>query len=243
MLLTAIAVIDDLGAIIVIALFYTAQLAVVPLLAAAGGLLLLFILNRSGVRVLWPYLLVGALVWICVLLSGIHATLAGVATAAFIPLAKVKGRPDDVASPLHRLEHGLHPVVAFAIVPLFGFANAGVSFAGMAPAALTGAVPLGILLGLIVGKQVGVFGACAALIRLRVAKLPAGASWRQLYGMAMSCGIGFTMSLFIGALAFGDEGTAMNEVKVGVLAGSIISAALAYLLLRLPKRPRVSVRV
>ena len=234
-LLIAIAVLDDLGAIVVIALFYTDGLAAVPLAIAGAGLGLLVACNRLGVRALWPYLLVGAGVWWAVLQSGVHATLAGVAVALTVPIDPTPGRPEAPDSPLHRLEHGLAPWVAFAIVPMFAFANAGVSLAGMGPEAALAPVPLGIVAGLFVGKQLGVFGACWALIRADVVDMPAGASWRQLYGMAMLCGVGFTMSLFIGVLAFGEGSALTDAVKIGVLAGSALSAVSGFLLLRTAK--------
>ena len=184
---------------------------------------------------LWPYLLVGAGVWWAVLQSGVHATLAGVAVALTVPIDPTPGRPEAPDSPLHRLEHALAPWVAFGIVPVFAFANAGVSLAGLGPEAALAPVPLGIVAGLFVGKQLGVFGACWALIRADVVDMPACATWRQLYGMAMLCGVGFTMSLFIGVLAFG-EGSALTEaVKIGVLAGSALSAISGFLLLRSAK--------
>jgi NhaA family Na+:H+ antiporter len=229
--LTALAILDDMGAIAIIAVFYTENLALLPLGLALGGLTLLFALNKAGVMRLTPYLLIGALVWFAVLKSGVHATLAGVAVAMTIPLRPAPGAPDDPESPLHWLEHALQPWVAFAIVPIFGFANAGVSFAGLDASALTGPVPLGIALGLFLGKQLGIAAAAGLAVRLRWAQLPADASWRQFYGVAILCGIGFTMSLFIGALAFG-EGSALGDaVKIGVLAGSLLSALAGYLLL------------
>jgi NhaA family Na+:H+ antiporter len=231
-LLTAIAVIDDLGAIIIIAVFFTSQIAVLPLLAAAVAIAALFTLSRLRVRALWPYLGVGACLWVAVLLSGVHATLAGVVTAAFIPLTRSDGAP----SPLHRLEHALHPYVAFGIVPLFALANAGVAFAGLGAGAVTGVVPLGILAGLVIGKQIGVFGALAAVIASGQAAMPTGAGWRHIHGVSILCGIGFTMSLFIGGLAFGEDLHLQDGVKVGVLAASAVSALMGYLVLRIAGR-------
>ncbi|MBO9712446.1 Na+/H+ antiporter NhaA [Sphingomonas sp.] len=236
-LLTAIAVIDDLGAILVIAVFYTGELSLLPLAGAAAAIALLAGLARLGVRALWPYLAIGLLAWVAMLLSGVHATIAGVAVAMTVPLTPSPGRPEDRASPLHRLEHGLHPIVAFCIVPLFGFANAGVSFSGLGADALLGTVPLGIAAGLFLGKQVGILGACWAMIRLRLAEMPAGAGWRHLHGLALLAGIGFTMSLFIGALAFGEGGGRADAVKLGVLAGSLLSALAGYAVLRRASRP------
>ncbi len=195
---------DDLAAIVIIALFYTAQLHLAYLAAAGGVLFALLALNRLKVMALWPYLLGGLVLWWLVLESGVHATLAGVALAMLIPLRKSPACPDDETSPLHRLEHALHKPVAFLIVPLFGFANAGLSFAGVPASAMLDPVPLGVALGLFVGKQVGVFLTAMAIVRLGWADMPRDASVAQLYGVAVLCGIGFTMSLFIGNLAFGD---------------------------------------
>ncbi|WP_419316809.1 Na+/H+ antiporter NhaA [Caulobacter sp. ErkDOM-E] len=232
--LTAIAIMDDLAAIVIIALFYTAQLHLAYLAAAGGVIVALLILNRLKVMALWPYLIGGLILWWLVLESGVHATLAGVALAMLIPLRKSPAAPDDAASPLHRLEHALHKPVAFLIVPLFGFANAGLSFAGVSPAALLDPVPLGVALGLFVGKQLGVFLTAAAIVRLGWADMPRDASTAQLYGVAVLCGIGFTMSLFIGNLAFGDP-LLIDETKIGVLVGSLASALLGVTILRLCK--------
>jgi NhaA family Na+:H+ antiporter len=231
-LLTAIAVIDDLLAILAIALFYTNNLMLLPLVAAAGGLVLLIILNRMGVRALAPYLLIGVGIWVGVFLSGVHATLAGVAVAMTIPLGE-KGSDGAAAghSPLERLEHGLEPWSGFLIVPLFGFANAGVSFTGMTAKDIASPLPLGILLGLFLGKQIGIFGTIWTMVRLRLVE-PLEASWSQIYGMAVLCGIGFTMSLFIGGLAFADAPHAMDSVKIGVLLGSLLSGVIGWGLLR-----------
>ncbi|CAO3402468.1 Na+/H+ antiporter NhaA [Azospirillum palustre] len=230
--LTALAIIDDLGAVLIIALFYTADLSLPALGGAAAILTALVLLNRSGVERLWLYLILGVGLWGAVLLSGIHATLAGVVLALTIPLRPAPGRPDDMQSPLHRLEHGIHGWVAFLIVPLFGFANAGVSFAGMDGSILTGSLPLGIAFGLFAGKMVGVFGTAWITVRLGFADMPAGASTTQLFGVALLCGIGFTMSLFIGALAFPTAPELGDAVKVGVFAGSLLSATAGALLLR-----------
>lgn len=220
--LTAVAIIDDLGAIVVIALFYTEQLSL-PMLAGAGvGAVLLLLLNRAGVRRADIYLVVGLAIWVCVLKSGIHATLAGVATALAIPMKDVEGKPLAGA-----LEHGLHPWVAFLVLPMFAFANAGVSLQGMSPGSLFEAIPLGIAAGLVVGKTVGVYGASWLMIRSGAASAPAGASTRQFIGVCTLCGIGFTMSLFIGGLAF--QGLSPDfeaKLKLGVLCGSILAGAL-----------------
>ena len=230
--LVALAIIDDLGAVAIIAAFYTAELSGLWLGAAAVTLVALVALNRAGVKRLTPYLVLGAVLWVVVLKSGVHATLAGVALALTIPIGKGAG------SPLHRLEHALHRWVAFLVVPVFGLANAGVSFAGMSVASLLAPLPLGIALGLFVGKQIGVFGVAWLLIKLRLADKPEGASFVQLYGVALICGIGFTMSLFIGLLAFPASPALQDAVKIGVLGGSLISAlAGAGVLLLADKKP------
>ncbi|WP_440063547.1 Na+/H+ antiporter NhaA [Pseudomonas syringae] len=227
--LSALAILDDLGAVLIIALFYTSDLSIPMLLAALGSIAVLVALNRLGVKKLLPYLVVGALLWFFMLQSGIHATLAGVALALCIPL----GKPDEEArSPLLHLEEKLHPWVAFAVVPIFGFANAGVSLSSITADKLVDPVPLGVALGLLVGKQVGIFAMAALAIRAGLARLPDGSNWGQLYGVAALCGIGFTMSLFIGALAFPGTPELVDEVKVGVLIGSVLSAVLGVVALR-----------
>ncbi len=223
LLLTTVAIVDDMGAVAIIAVAYTETIQVLSFAGAGAALVVLYVLNRRQVMALWPYLLVGAGLWLFVLQSGIHATIAGVLTAMLIPIRKSPAAPDDATSPLHRLEHALHPWVAFAIVPLFGFANAGVSLAGASLSTLAEPLVLGIALGLFLGKQFGIFGAIWGADRLGIARRPAGVSWMQLYGMALVAGIGFTMSLFIGGLAFGDPAL-IERVKIGVLAGSILSA-------------------
>ena len=225
--LLALAILDDLGAIVIIALFYTADLSIGSLLLGGAGLVGLAALNRAGVTRIAPYVLLGVFVWICVLKSGVHATLAGVALAFAIPL-----RTGRDTSPLHRLEHMLHPWVTFGILPVFAFANAGVSLIGLSPADLLEPVPLGIALGLFLGKQIGVVGAAFMAVRLGWAGLPAGASWGQFYGVALLTGIGFTMSLFIGTLAFPDPSYGA-ALRVGVLGGSVLAAIAGYLVLRL----------
>jgi NhaA family Na+:H+ antiporter len=226
--LLAVAIIDDLAAIIIIAFFYTQDLSLVALGWAGGGAILLFLMNRFRVMRILPYAIVGTFVWAAVLKSGVHATLAGVITALAIPLA----RPDaDTPSPLRRAEHGLHVWVAFLILPLFAFANAGVSLKGLAVSDLLSPVPLGIALGLFLGKQVGVFSLCWIAVKAGWAKLPDGANWVQVYAVACLTGVGFTMSLFIGTLAF-DDASLLNGVKLGVLMGSIASGILGYTLLR-----------
>jgi NhaA family Na+:H+ antiporter len=230
-LLTAIAVIDDLLAVVIIALFYTRELSLIPLAASLGGLGLLAGLNRLGVRSLVPYLIIGVAIWYGVLLSGVHATLAGVAVAMTIPL----GGKDD-SSPLLTLQHAIHPWSAFAIVPIFGFANAGIAFGQVTRADIIGPLPLGVALGLFLGKQVGIFAAIWGMVRLGVAKLPPAAEWGHVYAMAILCGIGFTMSLFIGGLAFENADASMNALKVGVLSGSLLSGIVGALVMRGVKR-------
>jgi NhaA family Na+:H+ antiporter len=237
LLLTAIAIIDDLGAILIIAIAYTESLNLVALGAAAVGLAVLVALNRRGVQSLPPYLVIGTGIWFAVLQSGIHATLAGVAVAFTIPLRDSGSAPEDHESPMLRLEHALAPFTAFLIVPIFGFANAGVDLRGMGLADAVAPVPLGVALGLLIGKQLGVFGAIATLVKLNLADLPAGADWRQVWGLSLLCGIGFTMSLFIAALAFG-EGTPQDAAaKLGILGGSILSAVAGWLVLRCRPAP------
>jgi NhaA family Na+:H+ antiporter len=226
--LLALAIIDDLGAIVIIAVFYTADLSLVALGLAGVGIATLIILNKSGVVRIAPYVLVGLFIWLCVLKSGVHATLSGVVTALAVPLTVPAGQKQ---SPLARLEEGLHPWVAFGVLPLFAFANAGVSLAGMTLAKVLSEIPLGIALGLFVGKPIGIFGFSLGAIGLKLAGKPEGATWAQLFGVAILGGIGFTMSLFIGMLAFVDPERAA-EIRIGVLAGSITSAIAGYVLLR-----------
>ena len=231
--LATIAIVDDIAAIVIIAIFYTYDLSVISLGLAGLGIVVLFALNRLKVMRLAPYMLTALFIWLCVLKSGVHATLAGVVVAAFIPL-----KAQDDHSPARHLEHTLHPWVAFAVLPIFAFANAGVPFSGMSMEKLSNGVPMGIILGLFLGKQIGVFGMILLAHLLRLAKLPTGSTWGQVYGVALLCGIGFTMSLFIGTLAFehGDFDL-LSGVKMGVLIGSVLSAAagLFVLHLALPK--------
>jgi Na+:H+ antiporter, NhaA family len=226
--LTTIAVLDDLAAIVIIALFYTAELSLIMLGGAFAALAALVALNRSGVGALWPYMLVGIALWAFVLKSGVHATLAGVALALTIPFAAGQARP----SPVLHLEHMLQPWVAFLILPVFAFANAGVSLEGMSPARLSDPLTLGIAAGLFFGKQIGVFGAVWLAEKAGFAQRPGNARWMQVYGVALLCGVGFTMSLFIGLLAFSGSAELRDAAKVGVLAGSLVSAVLGYAVLR-----------
>ena len=227
--LLTLAILDDFGAIAIIAVAYTDQLSTGSLAMAAVAIAVLALLNRCRVLSIAPYILVGVVLWVAVLKSGVHATLAGVALAFFIPM---KGQDED-DSPLRRLEHDLHPAVAFGIVPLFAFANAGVSLEGVTLASAFAPVPLGIAAGLFVGKTVGVFGFAWASIRLGIGRLPEGATWASLFGVAMLCGIGFTMSLFIASLALDQGGPAYEAAtRIGILGGSMVSAICGYLLLR-----------
>jgi NhaA family Na+:H+ antiporter len=228
-LLTAIAILDDLGAIAIIAAFYTSGLSTAAFSIAGAAVLALAALNAAGVARRAPYMLVGTVLWLAVLKSGVHATLAGVLLAFFIP---IRVRDAEGRVPLHHLEHALHPWVAFAIVPIFGFANAGVSFAGMTLDSLFEPVTFGIAAGLFVGKQIGILGAILIAVLLGISAKPSGASWLHLYAMSVVCGIGFTMSLFIGTLAFEDPGFAA-PVRLGVLAGSLASTILGLSLFRL----------
>ena len=230
--LAALAIIDDLGAVLIIAVFYSTGLSFGDLGAAMVILGCLYLLNRRGVVQLWPYLLLGVVLWVFVYRSGIHATLAGVALALAIPLRSQKGTIDDTRhSPLHRLEHRLGAVVPFIVLPIFGFANAGVSLWAVGLDAFTDPLTLGVAIGLVAGKLIGVFGSATILIRLGFADLPAQATWTQLLGTALLCGIGFTMSLFIGLLAFAGQPTLQEEVKLGILCGSALAAVLGTLVL------------
>jgi NhaA family Na+:H+ antiporter len=229
--LTAVAIIDDLFAVAIIAAFYTANLSLTWLGLAGLVLVGLIGLNRAGITRLVPYLALGAVLWFFVLRSGVHATLAGVALALTIPLKPSPGQPDDPTSPLHILEHALHPWVAFAVIPIFGFANAGVSLSGMSWNALLQPVTLGIAAGLFIGKQIGVFLTTWGTIKLKLAECPEDASFTQVYGVSLLCGIGFTMSLFIGLLAFPHSPELQDAVKVGVLLGSLSSAVAGTLVL------------
>lgn len=233
--LLAVAIIDDLGAIIIIAFFYTANLSVAALALAAFGVAGLIALNLRGATRVAPYALVGLFIWVCVLKSGVHATLAGVVTALAIPLVPA---PGDQRSLLVKLEENLHPWVNYAVLPIFAFANAGVSLAGMSLAVLFGPIPMGIALGLFVGKPIGIVGFSYAAIRTGLAGKPEGSNWAQILGVAWLGGIGFTMSLFIGMLAFVDAERAA-DIRIGVLLGSIASAIVGYIVLRWATTPVV----
>ena len=225
--LLTLAILDDMGAIVIIALFYTAESKAMYLLWAVIPLAIMVMRAQAGAHRMAPTLMLGAVLWYLVLKSGVHATLAGVVTAFCIPLKDKWGK-----SPLHSLEHGLSPYVAFFIVPVFAFANAGVVLEGLSINDLFAPLPLGIAAGLVVGKQVGVFGLTFAMVKLGWARLPHGSNWLQIYGIACLAGIGFTMSLFIGSLSFEDP-EMVNAVRLGVLCGSAVSAVLGYLALHL----------
>ncbi len=235
--LLTVAIFDDIGAIVIIALFYSQDLAATSLLIAFAGLVGLFILNRCKVKHLSPYVIVGAVVWAAVLKSGVHATLAGFIIAWFIPLT-VKNTYNEPMLPA--MEKGLHPWIAFFILPLFAFANAGVNVTDASFETLFNPITIGIALGLFLGKQIGIFGMCWIAVKLGIARLPKEANWLQLYAVSLLCGIGFTMSLFIGSLAFEDQGLAyQTSVKIGVLMGSFLSAALgAFLIIQSAKSLR-----
>ena len=230
--LTTVAIVDDMGAVAIIAVAYTAGLNSLALFAAAIILVAMYVMNKSGVKSLPLYLIGFALLWYATLLSGVHATIAGVLAAMMVPIRKTPAAPDAIDSPLHKLEHAIHPWSAYFIVPLFGFANAGVSLGGVSVAEIASPLPLGIALGLFVGKQAGILGTMWAAHQTGFARLPAGASWPQLWGMALLCGIGFTMSLFIAQLGFPNSPELVDEAKLGVLLGSLASALLGYIVLR-----------
>ncbi len=237
--LTTVAIVDDMGAVAIIALAYTDAISGAALLAALVIMGAMMALNRGGFVCLRWYLPLAGLLWVAVFLSGVHATIAGVLAALTIPIKPTPGAPDAESSPLHRLEHLLQKPVAFGIVPLFGFANAGVSLTGIGASALLGPLPLGVALGLFAGKQLGIFSSVWLSVKFGLADQPAHASWRQVYGVSLLCGIGFTMSLFIGGLAFSDPAMG-DSVKIGVLMGSVLAAVFGYALLRsTASRPRV----
>ena len=230
--LVTVAIVDDMGAVAIIALFYTAKINVVALAAAGTVLAVMFTLNRMGLKSLIIYMLLFVVLWYATLLSGVHATIAGVLAAMAIPFERTIGAPDSPTSPLHRLEHALHPWVAFAIVPLFGFANAGVNLGGLTTEQIFAPLPLGIAAGLFFGKQIGIFGSVWISVKLGIATKLRGATWLQIYGVSMLCGIGFTMSLFIGGLAFPGDALLIEEAKIGILMGSLVAALVGFAVLR-----------
>ena len=228
--LTSLAIFDDIGAILIIAFFYTEKISFLALIVVAVCVPILSIMNRRNVCDKSPYILIGAIMWVAMLKSGVHATLAGVLLAMFIPM-KSKERPDY--SPLKSLEHDLHSVVAYFILPVFAFANAGLNLSGIGMEQVLHSVPTGIALGLFVGKQVGIFGLCFLAIKLGLTKLPKGMNWASLYGTAALCGVGFTMSLFIGSLAFEETGVnLLFDERLGIIIGSLASGLVGYFILR-----------
>lgn len=238
--LVTLAIIDDIGAIVIIALFYTNNITETALIIAAVCLVILWRMNRRNVVDIPSYVLVGIVLWVAMLKSGVHATLAGVVLAAFIPM---RDRRDSSYSPVTRLEHGLNPSVSFVILPLFAFANAGISFGSISPEGIFHPVTFGIFLGLLVGKQIGVFGFCYLVLKLKLATLPRDLKLRHIYGCSLLCGVGFTMSLFIGGLAFQETG--INQIfdeRVGILAGSLVSAVLGYGVLYWVGKPQKTIR-
>jgi Na+:H+ antiporter, NhaA family len=234
--LTAVAIADDLGAVAVIAIFYTSDLSAGALATAAVFLVMLVVVNRLGIHRVWPYLILGVALWVAVLKSGVHATVAGVLAAFMVPASGGSSSTNGhSAGPLlDRLEHALQPWVAFLIMPLFALANAGLQLSRDFGSLLSDPIALGIILGLFIGKQLGVAASCWALVRLGLAAMPSRATWHQLYGVSLLCGIGFTMSLFIATLAFQDPGT-LAPAKIGVLAGSLVSGIVGYLVLARPR--------
>ncbi len=229
--LLTLAILDDMGAIIIIAIFYTSDLSISALLVSIIAIITLGILNRRGVTNLTPYIVIGVIFWAAVLKSGVHATLAGVILALFIPL---RATNEHGNSPLRVLEHDLHTTVAFLILPLFAFMNAGISLEGLSFNSLLEPIPLGIAAGLFAGKQLGIFGFVWAAVKLRLVKLPQEISWLELYGLAALCGIGFTMSFFISGLAFEQDGVdvIVND-RIGIFMGSVLSAIVGYFTLRI----------
>ncbi len=232
--LTSLAIFDDIGAILIIAAFYTSNISLTALLVVAVCIPVLFVLNNRNVIDKSPYILIGIIMWIATLKSGVHATLAGVILAMFIPMRSNK---DPSVSPLKSMEHDLHSIVAFFVLPIFAFANAGISFKGVGTEQLLHNVPIGIALGLFVGKQIGIFGLCALAVKCGLAQLPKGISWLSLYGTAALCGIGFTMSLFIGSLAFEETGVnLLFDERLGIILGSLTSGLVGYIVLKISVR-------
>jgi NhaA family Na+:H+ antiporter len=229
--LLTVAIVDDIGAVLVIAFFYTANIKLVWLAASAVTVGILFAMNRARVDAYWPYILLALVLWYFVLNSGVHATIAGVVAALTIPM---RGKDDDTM--LEHLEHGLAPWSAYLVVPVFGFANAGVAFAGLGIAALLDPLPLAIAAGLFLGKQVGIFGIVFAADKLGIATRPENASWVEIWGVSILCGIGFTMSLFVSGLAFAGNDFLIEEAKIGILLGSLVSSVVGYTILRLTSK-------
>ncbi|NIS07893.1 MAG: Na+/H+ antiporter NhaA [Candidatus Dadabacteria bacterium] len=228
--LTSLAIFDDLGAILIIAFFYTSKISLTALIVVAICIPILIVLNRRNVISKSPYILIGIIMWIAMLKSGVHATLAGVLMAIFIPM---RSKTDPDFSPLKTIERDLHTIVAFFVLPVFAFANAGINFSGIESHQILHGVPLGIAFGLFFGKQIGIFGLCWVVIKLKITSLPAGMNWKSLYGTAALCGIGFTMSLFIGSLAFEETGVnLLFDERIGIILGSLTSGILGYVILR-----------
>lgn len=233
--LTSLAIFDDIGAILIIAIFYTSEISFSALFVVALCIPILVILNKQDVIQKSPYIFVGVIMWVATLKSGVHATLAGVVLAMFIPM---RSKKNPNVSPVLSLEHDLHTVVAFCILPIFAFANAGINLSGMGVDQLFHGVPMGIALGLFVGKQVGIFGLCWFSIKCKIAQMPKGMNWASLYGTAAICGIGFTMSLFIGSLAFDESAGAFPfDERLGIILGSIASGVVGFIILRLSLKP------
>jgi NhaA family Na+:H+ antiporter len=233
--LTSLAIFDDIGAILIIAFFYTSKISFTALAIVAFSIPILFYLNRRHSTNTMPFVVVGVIIWIATLKSGVHATLAGVLVAMFIPM---KSSENPAYSPLKRMEHDLHPIVAFFVLPVFAFANAGLNLEGITMNQVLHDVPIGIALGLFLGKQMGVFGFCWLFIKMKLTELPNTMTWSTLYGTAALCGIGFTMSLFIGSLAFQESGVnRMFDERLGIIIGSILSGILGYLILKMNLKP------
>jgi len=229
-----LAIFDDIGAIIIIALFYTEKISISALIIVACCIPILALMNRRRIESKSVYVIIGVVMWVAMLKSGVHATLSGVILAMFIPM-KSKTKPDY--SPLKSMEHDLHSAVAYIILPIFAFANAGISFVGLGVEEILHSVPLGIALGLFFGKQLGIFGLCWLAVKTKATSLPKGISWGSLYGTATLCGVGFTMSLFIGSLAFEETGVnLLFDERLGIILGSLASGIMGYLVLRMSLR-------
>lgn len=228
--LTSLAIFDDIGAVVIIALFFTSKISLSAMAVAGACIPVLWYLNRRNVVSKSPYILIGIIMWVATLKSGVHATLSGIILAMFIPM---RSKKDPEYSPVRRIEHDLHNTVAFFILPVFAFANAGIDFRNMELDQMFHSVPLGIMAGLFIGKQVGIFSLCWLAIKLGIAKLPTGINWTLLYGAALLCGIGFTMSLFIGSLAFEETGVNMIfDERLGIILGSLLSALLGVVVIK-----------
>ncbi len=229
--ITSLAIFDDIGAIVIIAAFYTSKISLMALVVVALCIPVLYAMNKKNIIRKSPYILIGIIMWIATLKSGVHATLAGVVLAMFIPM---RDKNDETISPLKSLEHDLHGIVAFFILPVFAFANAGLNLKGVGMDQITHPVPIGIALGLFFGKQIGIFGLCWLAIKLKLAPLPNQMNWGALYGASALCGIGFTMSLFIGSLAFEETGVnLLFDERLGIIIGSLLSGVVGFIVLRI----------